>query len=207
MTRVIKNPDVRRLEIMQAAENLFAKEGYVKTSVESIIKEAGIAKGTFYYYFKAKEDILEALVEQVAEKLEAHLHSILNLPNLNAVEKLKLMIKGREKSNIVASPVMEIIHKPKNRELQEKLNIKGVKIFAPLLVKVLKEGKNEKLFNKVPSLEIVQLVLAGSQFVLESGLFSWSAKKQIAFLQSLQSLLELLVGVKAGTLNFIANEE
>ena len=73
MKRIVKNPDVRRLEILQAAENLFAKEGYVKTSVESIIKEAGIAKGTFYYYFKAKEDILEALVEQVAEKLEAHI--------------------------------------------------------------------------------------------------------------------------------------
>ena len=206
MKRIVKNPDVRRLEILQAAENLFAKEGYVKTSVESIIKEAGIAKGTFYYYFKAKEDILEALVEQVAEKLEAHLNSILALPNLNAIEKLKLMIKGREKNNIIASPVMEIIHKPKNRELQEKLNIKGIKIFAPLLIKVLKEGKNEKLFNKVPSLETIQLILAGSQFVLESGLFSWSEKKQIVFLQSLQSLLELLVEVKAGTLNFISEE-
>ena len=206
MKRIVKNPDVRRLEILQAAENLFAKEGYVKTSVESIIKEAGIAKGTFYYYFKAKEDILEALVEQVAEKLEAHLNSILALPNLNAIEKLKLMIKGREKNNIIASPVMEIIHKPKNRELQEKLNIKGIKIFAPLLIKVLKEGKNEKLFNKVPSLETIQLILAGSQFVLESGLFSWSEKEQIVFLQSLQSLLELLVEVKAGTLNFISEE-
>ena len=206
MKRIVKNPDVRRLEILQAAENLFAKEGYVKTSVESIIKEAGIAKGTFYYYFKAKEDILEDLVEQVAEKLEAHLNSILALPNLNAIEKLKLMIKGREKNNIIASPVMEIIHKPKNRELQEKLNIKGIKIFAPLLIKVLKEGKNEKLFNKVPSLEAIQLILAGSQFVLESGLFSWSEKKQIVFLQSLQSLLELLVEVKAGTLNFISEE-
>ena len=93
MKRIVKAPDVRRLEIMRAAEKLFKKEGYAKTSVESIIKKVGIAKGTFYYYFKAKDEILKALVEQVGKEMEAYYYSVIELNNLTAIEKFQLMIQ------------------------------------------------------------------------------------------------------------------
>src|SRR6476620_1807232 len=121
--RIVKKPDVRRLEILRVSEQLFEKEGYTKTSVEAIIKKVGIAKGTFYYYFKAKQDILEALVEQKGTEIEVYFNSIVERNNLPVLEKLKLMIKGPEKKKITSSSVMKIIHKPENRELQEKLNI------------------------------------------------------------------------------------
>lgn len=206
MKRVVKDPDVRRLEIMQAAEFLFETEGYANTSVEAIIKKVGIAKGTFYYYFKAKQDILEALVEQVGFAMEAHFNSVLELENVSAIQKLKKMLRGRAKKKIVSSAVMKIIHKPENRELQEKLNIQGVKIIAPLMLKIFEQGKKEGVFLTVPSLESIQIILAGTLFTLDSGLFQWSSKKRSAFLKSLQHLFELLVGVKSKTFSFIANE-
>lgn len=206
MKRVVKKPDVRRLEIMDVAEKLFEKEGYAKTSVESIIKKAGIAKGTFYYYFKAKEDILQALVDKTSSDMETYFNSIIELENKSAIEKFRLMIRGPKKKKITSSSVMKIIHKPENRELQEKLNIEAVKVIAPLITKVLEEGKEEGVFTKAPSVEFVQLILAGSQFVLDSGLFAWSPKKRTIFLKELQNLFELMVGVRSGTLNFISKE-
>lgn len=204
MKRIVKSPDIRRLEIMGCAEKLFKKQGYANTSVESIIKEVGIAKGTFYYYFKAKKDILEALVEQLGLEMEAHFNSIVEMDNLTTLEKFKLMLEGPQKKKITSSTVMKIIHKPENRELQEKLNIKSVKIIAPLITKVLEKGKAEGIFTIVPAVESVQLILAGSEFILSSGLFSWSSKKRKAFLKSIQNILELLVGAKSGALSFIA---
>lgn len=206
MSRIVKKPDIRRKEIMQVSENLFKNQGYMKTSVESIIKEVGIAKGTFYYYFKTKQDILLALVEQTALDMEAHFNSILNQKNLTAIQKFKQMIRGPEKTKMTSSPVMEIIHQAENRELQENLNIQSIKRIAPLIHQVLQEGKKEKIFKILPSLESIQVILAGSNFVLDSGLFDWSSKQRIRFLQSLQNTLELLTGCKPGILHFISEE-
>lgn len=206
MKRIVKDFEVRRTEIILTAEQLFAKKGYEKTSVEAIIKEAGIAKGTFYYYFKAKKDVLAALVEAIATKMEQHFRSILERDDLTAIKKLKLMLKGPEKQALVKSSVMKIIHKPENRELQEQLNIQSIKIIAPLIAKVLDQGNKEGDFKAKISVESVQLVLAGSQFILDSGLFNWTEKKQFAFLKTLQTMFELMTGAKSGSFDFITKQ-
>lgn len=52
--RIIKEYEERRKEILETAERLFLTKGYTKTTVNDILKEIGIAKGTFYHYFKSK---------------------------------------------------------------------------------------------------------------------------------------------------------
>lgn len=56
-----KPPEVRRDELMDAAEALFLEKGYAATSVSEIVEKADVAKGTFYLYFKTKDDALAAL--------------------------------------------------------------------------------------------------------------------------------------------------
>jgi AcrR family transcriptional regulator len=48
---------VRRTEILDVAQSLFYRKGYEPTSVQDIITEIGIAKGTFYHYFSAPSKI------------------------------------------------------------------------------------------------------------------------------------------------------
>ena len=203
MGRIVKDPETRRNEIMDAAQRLFEREGYTKTSVEAIIKEAGIAKGTFYYYFKAKQDILRAIVENIISQVEKYFISIVETEKLTAIEKLKEMFIGSKKQETINPFVMEIVHLPENRELQEELNIQTIKIIAPLITKVFAQGYKEGIFKEKASVESIQLILAGSQFVLDSGLFEWSAEKRIVFLQAIQKILEQIIGAKKGTLSFI----
>lgn len=207
MVRIVKNPEVRRLEIIQAAKELFEREGYANTSVESIIKKSGIAKGTFYHYFKAKKEVLDALVDQISAEMEAHFCSIVENQHLTAIQKLRLMLRGSEKNKIVASVVMEIIEEPENRELQEKLTIQSVNVLSPLLANVFEQGKQEGIFALSLTVESIQLILAGSEFMLNSGLFSLSTKKRDALLTSIQHILELMAGAKSGTLSFISSGE
>jgi AcrR family transcriptional regulator len=205
--RVLKDPDVRRTEIMQVAEKLFESHGYAKTSVEAIIKQAGIAKGTFYYYFKTKQDILRALVAYKGSEISEYFHSITEETTLTAIEKLQRMLRSPNKRGINASAVMEIIHKPENRELQEELNVQSVKIIAPLLAQVLEQGHQEGIFDKTASVESIQLILAGSQFILDSGLFEWTLEKRAVFLKSIQAILEQMLGAEPGLLSFISEHE
>lgn len=207
MKRVVKKPEIRRQEIMDAAKKLFDKEGYAKTSVDSIIQKAGIAKGTFFYYFKTKRDILEALVLQTISEMEEYLNSIIEKQDLNAIQKLKLIFRGPEKKKITSSKVMEIIHHPENRELQENLNIQTILKIAPLILRVFEEGKKERVFSRSPTLENIQLFLAASLFILDSGLFDWPSKTRVKFLKHLEEMMEGMAGVKPGTLSFISKEK
>lgn len=47
----------KKLKIIQVATKIFASDGYENASVDAIVEKAGVAKGTFYYYFKTKDDL------------------------------------------------------------------------------------------------------------------------------------------------------
>jgi AcrR family transcriptional regulator len=61
-----KPPEERRDELMSAAERLFLKQGFGPTTIEQITAAAQVAKGTFYLYFKSKEDVRSGLGERFA---------------------------------------------------------------------------------------------------------------------------------------------
>ena len=55
--------------LMESAYKLFTEEGFHKTTIASIAKNAGLGKGTFYLYFKDKEDIRDSLIIFKSSKL------------------------------------------------------------------------------------------------------------------------------------------
>lgn len=58
----------KKEQIIEAAEAMFHKYGYSKTSLDDIAKEAGIGKGTIYYYYESKEDIFLEVAKYHSEK-------------------------------------------------------------------------------------------------------------------------------------------
>jgi len=61
---VIRNKKLRREKMIEAAMHLFSQKGFYSTSVEDIIRDAGVGKGTFYRNFKNKEEIFVAILMQ-----------------------------------------------------------------------------------------------------------------------------------------------
>lgn len=62
-----------RQRIIRAADHLFYQQGYNQTSFSDIAAEAALSRGNFYYYFKAKDDILDAVLEQRSEAIRTTL--------------------------------------------------------------------------------------------------------------------------------------
>ena len=60
--RVVKEYDERKNEILDASEKLFLEKGYVQCTIKDILKAVDIARGTFYYYFESKEEVLDAVI-------------------------------------------------------------------------------------------------------------------------------------------------
>ena len=62
MKRVELNKENKRASLLKTSFQLFSEKGFAKTSISDIVKEAGMAKGTFYLYFKDKYDLRDQLV-------------------------------------------------------------------------------------------------------------------------------------------------
>ncbi|HML50682.1 MAG TPA: TetR/AcrR family transcriptional regulator [Propionicimonas sp.] len=67
--RVTKDPSLRREELLDIAWELGRTHGFEALRVEQIVQTAGVAKGTFYHYFAAKDDVMEALIQRFADGL------------------------------------------------------------------------------------------------------------------------------------------
>ncbi len=60
-----------RLALIEAARRVFERDGYFEARVQDIVKEAGVAHGTFYTYFSSKRDMLTEITAEFGELVEA----------------------------------------------------------------------------------------------------------------------------------------
>lgn len=64
-------------DVMQAALELFAEQGYANTSVRQVVDTAGVTKGALYHYFQSKDDLLFAIYERILSVQTEHLEAII----------------------------------------------------------------------------------------------------------------------------------
>ena len=58
-----------RDQILNAAARLIHVQGYQSTSLDDVLRESGVGKGNFYYYFKSKEDLGYAIIDRITQAL------------------------------------------------------------------------------------------------------------------------------------------
>ncbi len=79
----------RRAQILEVAEAVFADLGYPRTTIDEIAQRAGVARGTFYLYFKDKRAVFEALVDRFFEALREAVHTIDVESEVSPLEQLR----------------------------------------------------------------------------------------------------------------------
>lgn len=201
--RTVKAPDIRRAEILSIAKDLFRTKGYSKASVDEIVRQAGIAKGTFYYYFKSKEEILDTLTQQLVAKMACDCQLIADNKSQNAIEKIATIISKQNALTDKNQSVVSSMHLPENKEIHDRINIETVKVFGPILANVIEQGNQEGLFQVEDPLSTVQFILAGSQFLFGEGIFNWSPAEQQTRLQAMQTLIERTFAAKPGSMGAV----
>lgn len=84
----------KKEQILEATKDVLLKKGIFKTRVEDITNYLGIAKGSFYTYFKSKGELLEKIIDQVYDIRETELKELLE-SNYDYREQIKIFIMKR----------------------------------------------------------------------------------------------------------------
>lgn len=83
----------KREKILDVSLKLFKEKGFNQTSIEEITKLAGISKGSFYSYFKSKEELLENIIESLIENVEKEFLKIVSVKKKNPVDYIEGFLK------------------------------------------------------------------------------------------------------------------
>jgi AcrR family transcriptional regulator len=191
--RITKEYDERRNEILDTAERLFYRKGYEKCTVNDILKEVAIAKGTFYYYFKSKEEVLEAIVSRYKEAIADRTEEILKKADIGPEVKLMhafMAMRMNEKTN---SDMLDELHKTENALLHQKILNQMVTAMAPVLVKIIEEGIEKKVWSCRYPLQYMQIFLAAALTLTDEGIFELNADSQMKVMAALLSMLEKML--------------
>lgn len=164
MVRVSKQPDERRSELMETADKLFAERGFASVRVSDIVAAAGVAQGTFYYYFKTKDDILVALLEQKWSQIADYINekaSTVADPVARLKTALASMVKPDEKikndpaNRLLADPAVTGAFHPDF----DSARIKGL---LPVMLGVIEYGIKKSAFAPlINTSEVVKIVFLG----------------------------------------------
>ena len=207
MARVTKAPEERRQEIIETAARLFQEHGFRNCSVDMIIREMGVAKGTFYYYFKSKEQILGAIVEAASAQIVEQANAVADEPSLGALDKMRLLLSGGQMGDDGARELADMMHLPENRELHEIANIQTVLQLSPVLARIVEQGNREGVFAAERPLETVQFLLTGAQFLLDGGLFDFTPDQIRARRDVARQIIEKSLGAEPGSFGFMTADK
>lgn len=193
--RVVKEHNERRNEILNVAERLFSTKGYEKCTVNDILDIVGIAKGTFYYYFKSKEDVLDAIIERVTEMAVKKAREAASNPAFPPDMKLLHIFLSMRVERKVDHDLMEELHKSENALMHQKSLSSMVKRVTPILVGVVEEGISQEIFKSDFPTQYMQIFLTSATLLLDNGIFQVGAEEQQIMLRALIALLGKMLGV------------
>ncbi len=201
MKRVAKDPTVRREELVDIAEELFLENGYEETPVSDIVKKAQVAQGTFYYYFKSKDEILDAIVDRYLDEFVKEAEEQIRRGDINAVEKMINFFKSGSRFSLDRKRLVNYLHEERNALLHLKIEKRGSSLIIPLLTEVIEQGTREGLFKTEYPHEAALLILGCQDSLFNVEHFSKkTVKERKRTVEAAFHIIERVLGAEQGSL-------
>jgi AcrR family transcriptional regulator len=153
MARIVKKEDyeLRRKEILDAAQHLVYTRGYEQMSIQDILAEVHISKGAFYHYFDSKQALMQALIERLALQIEQVLLPIVADDHLPAMVKLRYGFdvasrwKTDRKENLLK--LVDVWYGDNNAILRQRVQAAVLPQLQSLFTSVICQGVREGVFH------------------------------------------------------------
>ena len=214
MPRIIKEPTVRRNEILDTAERFVYTKGYEQMTVQDILDALQISKGAFYHYLDSKQALLEALIDRIVEQVLPLMNTIVDDPTLPTLEKFQAFFataaswKTAKKAYLL--PLFRVWYHDDNVLFRQKQSAAIIKKAAPLLSAIVQQGAREGVFDVAfpnQASELIMLILLGAGDTIAGLLMSCeecdNLEKATQITAAYTEALERILGVPQGTLQIV----
>lgn len=199
--RVVKEAEERKQEILDAAERLFGTKGFDNTSTGDILDAVGIARGTLYYHFKSKEEILDGVIERMTNRLMQDAKEIVRNRQMPVLERFTKAIMALNVESKIGYEVMEQVHRPQNALMHQKMQVILLAGINPIFTELLKEGIEQGICHTQYPESVVEMTMLYANTAFDElnieGISPEQKEKKIAgFIYN----VERLMGMKEGSL-------
>lgn len=159
----MKKGDLKRIQILDTAEQLFFERGYDRTSVQDILDALQMSKGGFYHYFDAKDSVLRAVSERRAQSRFEQLNAAIHGTRRNPVEKLNLVLGMANLFEAEEAPfaalMLKLCYRDKDAAMcahRRRVLVDGL---LPTLNDIIAEGVADGSFHTRHPMEIGRLLM------------------------------------------------
>ena len=163
----IEKGKLTRERIVKVAAELFRKNGFHNTSLSKILKEAQLTKGGFYFHFKSKEELGDAVIDYISE---FWVHNVLEkvAEEKGALRKIERMFEimiETHQNDIFHGIALLAVLTAEMMEVEERFSNKLRHIYMAWkasIVEILEQGKREGLFKEWMEPDPLALLIIGS---------------------------------------------
>ncbi len=202
--RISKDAQERRNEILDVAEKLFLEKGFENTSTVDIATATNIAKGTLYYHFKSKNEVMNAIIERRVFQVINDLSEIAKDKSIHFLKRIVMVFKKVKFSGINNNQNLKYLHDVENNLMHHKMQNAMVEAFIPILIKLCEEGKEEGIIHCLYLPQSIEMLLVYGNLIFDYNRLNHMSTDEIteninAFIHH----IELLLGTPPGTFSII----
>ena len=161
---------VRRDAFLDVAQRLIQSKGYESLSIQDVIDEVGASKGAFYHYFGSKADLLEAMVERMADAVEATWAEVMARPDIDAVARFEGIFattaQYKSARRDLSLALLDAWLSDRNTVLRERLRAMVARRLTPVLERIVRQGVAEGDFtasDPEATARVIVALVQGSQ--------------------------------------------
>ena len=197
--RIVKEAQERKNEILDVAERLFCSKGFDNTSTNDILNEIGIARGTLYYHFKSKEDILDAMIERLTNQIVAKAATIALDNSIPVLERLTRTILSLNVDNELGDMIMEQVHRPQNALLQKKKEKRLLGQVNKLITTIAEDGIRQGIMHTEYPAEAIEMIMTYSYIAFDS-MNEYTKEEEMRKIMGFVYHSERVLGMEKGSL-------
>jgi AcrR family transcriptional regulator len=140
----------KRNDILNIVLELIYSKGYDDFTVQDVRHTLGISSGAFHHYFKSREELLNALIDQIQEEWEMTILPFVDSKDLTALDKLRGIFgafeRSRDSNKVAIAHILEAWYADRNNTIRERVNDAKLTLCAPLFAKIIRQGNDEGAF-------------------------------------------------------------
>ncbi len=194
--------------ILDSMQKLMLKKDTRSISVSEIAREAGIGKGSIYYYFKSKEEIVDAVIERSYSDAIRQAQELVQAPGLDALTKMEIIFRTCRDSSVElsrqeAGSYMEL---QQSALLHQQYIYIMIRNLRPILADIIRQGNQEGTITCSSPDEVAEIVLIILTIKFDTYLSNSDLTQTQKTLDVFTYMLETSFQIEKGRLDYIWSE-